>query len=213
VTRAPGGALTRLGAVLAVGLSMVGGATAHAAGPNVVHGGCFLEQIGTDGLSGDTHAAIIGDRSVTTDASGLPIDATVSCWVAVNGAEAPGTRFSYSGPGVQAGADRTSYVAGFTDTVSLCQSVAYADNTTDSTCYVDASPQIPPQAVDDFINYLFTFVDPMPLPVDAIVCPLFGALAGEYPGGLVIDVTGDVTVPDPFGGGTIRLYDCPPYDV
>lgn len=209
--RAPGGAVTRLGAVLAIGLSMVGGATAHAAGPDVVHGGCFLQLTGVGRLSGDTHAAIVGDGSVTTDASGVPIDATVSCWVTVNGVEAPGTRFSYSGPGVQAGADRTSYVAGLTDTVSLCQSVAYADNTTDSTCYADASPQIPPQAVEDFINVLLSFIDPIPL--DPIVCPLFGAVAGEYPGGLAIDVTGDVTVQDPFGGETLRLYDCPPYDV
>jgi hypothetical protein len=96
-------------------------AAAHAAAPHdLIVGGCGWEAEPSTG-GGTTWKGVMYEHSVTTDSTGVPIGATVTCWIAVNGVEAPGTRISYSGFAVQAGVDRFSFTAGEFDPIQMCQ--------------------------------------------------------------------------------------------
>jgi hypothetical protein len=206
-------------AILTFGLAFGGSAivapAAEAASSNVMHGGCFYDTDENDLVTGGQNVGVIGDLSVTTDSTGAPTDATVTCWVEVNYVEAPHTRFSYSGFGVQAGTDRISFTAEPWDLVRECQSVAYVDGTSEpATCDPPVFIQLPPticegcsilEIVFDALNNVFiTYVDP-------VVCPVLVSLAGTYPGGVTIAPDGDVFVPDPLGLQPNPVYDCPPY--
>ena len=99
-------------AALGLGASMLGAPTAHAGNPDVFRGDCFYDTIEGPPNTGDAaYVGVIGDRSITTtgDFPPTPIGATVTCWIEINGAVAPGTTHSYGDiagiPGVQAGAD------------------------------------------------------------------------------------------------------------
>jgi hypothetical protein len=140
----------------------------------------------------------------------------VTCWLEVNGVEAPGTRFGYVGTGVQAGVNPMTYTASNTDDVELCESVLFGDNTTTGdTCFPIDDIQIPPQVLWDAVDTVFAVVN------DAegcnashdecsVVCAQLPRLAGTY-GPVTIGPDGDVYVADPLGLGLNRLYDCPPY--
>ncbi|MDQ1748124.1 MAG: hypothetical protein QOD07_2387 [Frankiaceae bacterium] len=186
-------------------------ASANAAG-DTIRGGCHFDtneqQIATNGQN----EGVIGDVSVTTDSSGAPTGATVTCVIEVNGVKQLGTQHSYTGVGVQAGSDQIVFSAGTNDTVLLCEDVTYADTTTEvENCPAATSQQIPPQPVIDLINGLFAST------IDPVVCPALitlGQLTGGGVAGVVtIDSTGDVSVIDPLGLGINPVYDCPPYVV
>ena len=204
-----------LAIVVAAGMSVLAVPPAGAAGGDVTHGGCFFDTMAQPSYphaNPAVNTGVIGDLSTTKSTeTRMPIGATVTCWIDVNNVEAPGTRFSYSGDGVQAGVNPVSYVANDWDWVVRCQEVTYADGTTDpATCPDPIEIQIPPECIascdilgtiDQFIVYA----------VDPVVCPALSKLAGSYPGGVTIDPTGDVTVPDPLDLFDGPAYDCPPY--
>jgi len=195
-----------LAAVMA-GASALAAPAAHATRPDVIDGGCFFNTV-ADPSTSDVQVGVIGDVSVTRtgDVPFLPIDATVSCWVEVNGVEAPGTRFSYSGPGAQEGADRASYTAADGAIVALCQSVEFADGTSKvEPCPTPLGPfQVPPQPILDLLGATFDFVD-------STACPSLVAVAGTY-GPVTIGPDGDVYAFDPFDLGLNPVYDCPPHE-
>ncbi|MBV9098437.1 MAG: hypothetical protein JO079_10310 [Frankiaceae bacterium] len=157
--RTVGKALVAGTAALTVAV-LVPGASASAFGDSA-RGGCYAATASNDVVTNGQNQGVIGDNSVTTDASGLPTAATVSCSIQVNGVEAPGTRQNYSGTGVQSGMSQVAFTASSTDDVEVCQWVGYADGSTDArTCKPVSQGQVPP------------------LPdVDAAYCP-YGSITG-----------------------------------
>lgn len=161
-------------------------APALAAGGDTITGGCFANVHRDTALTNQQNQGILGDLSVTRDLNG-PVSATVTCFIEVNGTEAPGTRLVADGDGVQANATQIAYAAGPTDVVELCQDVHFADGfDTGLAC----SPTVNVVVVPDDItvppvNRLF------PDLIDPLVCPTLG---------------GDLIV---LG---VVIYDCPPYN-
>jgi len=180
-----------------VGIVAASAPAASAAGPSIT-GGCFL-------VAGSNNTATQGqNQGFVGGASRTSTGATVTCWIQVNGVDAPGTQFSYPGSnGVQAGAWQISYTASSTDTVTECQSVAYDTGvTTPTTCTAVTTAQAPPQAVSDLARTLVNTAEP-------VFCPVLRSLAGNY-GPVTITPDGDISVPDPLGLGYDPVADCPP---
>lgn len=199
-------------AALVLGASAVAVPSAHADLGDMVSGGCFFNTVSSAAVTGDVYDGVIGDWSVTTK-DAAPTGATVTCWVAVNGVEAPGTRFTYSGTGVQVGADPISYEAATGDIVTECELIVFADGVSDYGCPIDhGDPQFPPQFVLDTIAGVLDAVTEAEVTyVDPAVCPVLVAAAGSYPGGITVAPDGDVYVPDPYALGLSPVWDCPPY--
>ncbi len=179
---------------------------AHAAA-DTIDGGCFILAVDLDSVTNFVTSGFLGDVSVTRDGAGLPTGATVTCWIEINGIESSGTRFAATGPGVQAGLIQVGFVRGDTDSIAVCERVAYADGTASATCAPPPDEQgVPPQLLFDAAHGAFESV------VDPVLCPVLASQAGEYPGGLAISSTGDVSVTDPLDvAGTVVAHDCPPY--
>jgi hypothetical protein len=202
--------------VLAILGAVSPAASANSAG-DTIHGGCFFNTDENAVATNGQNQGVIGDLSATTDASGAPTGATVTCFIKVNGTEAPLTRHSYSGTGVQAGSDQILFTADSNATVLLCEDVTYADSTTETEiCPAATSQDIPPQAVIDELNSIFDTLNALEIStVDPVVCPvlvtLHGLTGGGVPGVLEIRADGDVYVADPLGLGINPVYDCPPY--
>lgn len=197
--------------ILVVTLALVAGATVAPTAANAtaaedrIRGGCgFVSDDTVAFATGqETFHGVIDDVSATTTRL-LPTDATVTCWIDVNFVEAPGTRFSYSGFGVQAGADRISYTAAPGDIVVECQSVTFADGATQTGCPAALGPFIlPPPVVTDLIDDSWAWV------ISPVACPLLADLAGTY-GPVTVAADGDIYVPDPLGVGLNPVVDCPP---
>lgn len=190
--------------IVSLGLVSAAAPPAQAAG-ETIRGGCFFAAVATHPtFFNDAAEGVIADVSVTTDAGNNPIQATVSCKIQVNGVDATPT-FTYSGPGVQVGANLLSFLAQEGDSVAICQKVAYGTGTTTAfSCRSVTEAKAPAQAITDVVVSVFSQV------VDPTVCPVLARLAGSYPGGVVITSTGDVFLPDILYFGP--LYDCPPYD-
>jgi len=175
-------------------------------------GGCFYNTVGNDTVTGDRNVGEIGDLSVTTDAAGAATFATVSCWIVVNDVEAPGTRITTSGNGVQAAASLISFAASDGDIVAMCEQYAYADGTTERVCGGLPEQPFPPEWVLYVINAVNGDVLAAEVAyVDPVVCPVLVQLAGSYPGGVTIGPDGDTYLPDPLGLGVNPFWDCPPY--
>ena len=204
---------------LAVGVSVFAALPADAAASNVMRGGCFLNTQGHPLVTGDTQVGVIGDESVTTtgDSPAVPIGATVTCSLKVNGVLVPGTTHSYSDSpvtGIQVGTDPVTYTAGPFDALSLCESVVFADNTAwDEICYaLGDTIQLPPQVVIDTLqaiyDVIFGVVDPFVL--EPVVCSTLVPISGNY-GLVTVAPDGDVYVTDPLVDRDVQLVDCPPY--
>lgn len=181
--------------------------SANAAG-DTTHGGCFFYTDENDFLTSDVHDGVIGDLSVTTDPAGLPTGATVTCYLEVSGVEAPGTRFTYSGTGVQAGIHRITFTAPIYGYVDECEQVTYADGTTEPlSCPPIDTIQFPPQAILDALDGAKLLLAP-------VVCPVLATLGeatdGRVGGAIRIDPDGDLYVAKPIGPEYYRVYDCPP---
>jgi len=188
---------------------------AVAAGGDTIQGGCFYDsdEVVAMNETGGNALGVIGDQSSTRDATGLPTDATVSCQLRFNDVPAPGTTFSYSGFGVQAGVDRISFAIPPNSNESLCQRVVFADGTdTGWTCTLTFVCQCPPPA--DFVEIVHLLLAPVEAVlapyVDPAVCPVLAANAGSY-GPVTIEPDGDVDVLDPLAPRLNPIYDCPPY--
>lgn len=173
-------------------------------------GGCDFSTDRQQAVTGDQNVGVIFDHSATTDPAHAPTGATVECWIVVNGVKVDSTDLVASGFGVQSNYKQISFAAGDGDSVQLCQSVTYADGTTEPPCDEPCGGgecQIPPPLVTQLLNLpndlVIQYVDPE-------VCPRLAKLAGTY-GPITVTADGDVYVPDPlvlFGG---PIYDCPPY--
>jgi len=203
-------------ALLAFGVTAVAAPAVPASaafGSDSFTGGCFFDTDEQATATGGRNVGIIGDLSVTTDSNNAPTFATMSCWIEVNGVEAPGTRLSASGTGVQAGIATISFAAGDGDWIAECEQVVYADGTSDWGCPINhGEGQLPPQFVLDALGFVLDTVTAAEIAyVDPAVCPVFVQLAGSYPAGLVIAPDGDVYLPDPFALGINPFWDCPPY--
>lgn len=185
-------------AVLGVVTTLVIPPAAHASG-ETMDGGCFLIAVNGRGLTNFTMAGVIGDLSVTRDSTG-PTSATVTCWVVINGNEASGSRHSYSGTAVQAGADHVGFsLVGSSDRISLCQQVTYMSGATAQSC-----------------RQLDGLVSASSSALQTLVCPLLVALGVATGGGVAgvaeIGPDGDLYTVDRSGLlGPTLLFDCPPY--
>jgi hypothetical protein len=140
---------------------------AHADPGDTLEGGCaFYTTHLAAALTGGQNEGVIADVSASQEAAGGPSVATVDCWIVVNGIEAPGTRITASGNGIQANAAPVTFTARDADAVEMCQQVTFADGSTwaspDGTnpfCPIDASPQFPPQVVFDELQGVLGVVD------------------------------------------------------
>lgn len=190
-------------AVVLIG-SVLSAPAAHAAA-DTIDGGCVVAVADLHSVTNFATNGFLIDASVTRDDGGMPIGATVTCWIQVNGVESAGTRFASSGPGVQVGLNQVVFVLDQTDSVAVCERVAYADGTTTSSCAAPSEVGVPPQLIFDTIHSAFVAVDP-------VVCPVLAANSGNYPAGVGLSSTGDVVLTDPLDLlGTLVVYDCPPY--
>lgn len=110
----------------AVAMAVVGQGTAAMAdtGDQLI-GGCGLAVAKASPVTGDRFDGVIYEASASLDSTGSPTNAKVSCWVEVNGVEAPFTHLNAGGFGFQEGSLSTSYTATATDTVALCQQVSF----------------------------------------------------------------------------------------
>jgi len=115
-------------AIPAVALTLVAGTSASADPGDTLKGGCGFNTNSQPTLTGGENVGVIYELSLSRHASGLPSTASVACWIEVNGVEAPFTRISASGFGVQEAEALISFTAGPTDTVVECQSVSFADD-------------------------------------------------------------------------------------
>src|SRR5437879_7176990 len=71
-----------------------------------VTGGCGFATVENATLTTGAHDGLIYDLSMAQETNGLPLDATVSCWIQVNGVAQPGTRINVTDnvvPGVEVG--------------------------------------------------------------------------------------------------------------
>jgi len=126
-----------------------------------IRGGCYGYAVSNwvGGQSQDQ--GVIGDSSATTEASGTPVEATVSCMIQVNGVEATAV-YTYSGNGAQAGMNQVAFSASPIDDVEVCQSVVYADGFASGwTCQPIAQASVPSEVAD----------------LDAAYCP-YGSITG-----------------------------------
>ncbi|MDQ1748602.1 MAG: hypothetical protein QOD07_2865 [Frankiaceae bacterium] len=127
--RTVGKALVAGTAAVMVGV-LVPAASANSAG-DTIRGGCYAYAVSNAVATNGQYEGVMGDNSVTTDATGAPTAATVTCAIQVNGIESPSSH-SFSGAGVQAGQDQVVYSASPTDDVEVCQYVTYADGSTEA---------------------------------------------------------------------------------
>ena len=160
---------TALGAVAVSVITLVAPVTvAHADSGDTLKGGCTFDdstQLETSVIGGQ-HEGVIFDLSVSQEAAGGPSVATVECFIMVHGVEAPGTRITATGNGVQANYAPITFTVGDLDTATLCQQVTFADGSTwagpddqNPDCLVEAGPQFPPQFVADTLQAVVTEVD------------------------------------------------------
>jgi len=187
----------------------------HAASAGSIRGGCGYHAEPT---TGDSWSGAIYDVSATFDSTGMPESAVVTCWLTVNGVEAPGTRHSYGDlggvRGVQAGAHSFAYNAGPEDEIGFCIAVAWADGSTDSECPAVQLIEIPPAAVWDVYETLAAAGRDAScdgsIDTCAVLCPALGSVDGTY-GRLTIGPDGDVYLMTPFLPPYHRVLDCAPY--
>jgi hypothetical protein len=167
-----------------------------------IKGGCFFNTDENAVATNGQNQGVIGDLSATTDATGAPTGATVTCVIEVNGIKQTATQHSYSGTGVQAGSDPIVFTADSNATVLLCQDVTYADGSTETEiCPAATSQDLPPQAVIDEINFIFDTVNGVLSGIDtSALCTVTKALAPLDLGGVVvIAADGSLTISDPLG--------------
>jgi len=178
---------------------------AYASPSYTISGGCFFDTSSQAPVTNGDYVGGIGDLSVTQDkATQLPVSATVSCKIAINGLDGPIFSSSDIAPGVQVGADQVSFTASDTDVVQLCQKVEYNGlngfETDPWDCQAQTTLPFPPPVVYDAINDLMRTLEPL-------TCATFAGLAGDY-GGVIIESDGDVIV---SALGNEPINDCPPY--
>lgn len=124
-------------AIPAVALALVAAGTSAGADPgDHLTGGCGFNTQSQATLTGGQYVGMIYELSLSRHASGLPSTASVACWIEVNGVEAPFTRISATGTGVQEAEALISFTAGPTDIAVECQSVSFADDGITSTSCV-----------------------------------------------------------------------------
>jgi len=182
---------TALFGALAAGV-LAAAAPSAVAAPTVLSG-CFYDTYSQSTVDDGTFHGVIGVHAVVRDENGVPATATVGCKIQVNGVDAPGTTFYYTGTGVVAGADPIALTLADTDLATLCQNVDGGV----WECRGSTQLPFPPQEVYDLLFYGIGPEGPDPL-----VCPVLKTL---------LPPQGDVTVPDPLDLGVGLLWDCPPY--
>jgi len=195
-------------ATAAIAIPLV--ASPASASSDQIYGGC---NFATDQppVEGGDYVGVIDDVSATYRGIDIRIGAVVSCKIQVNGVDAPGTTFSYSGYGVQAGANPISFAATEFDSVAECQRVVYQDGLdTGWVCETTTVIQVPPQEIMPIELVLEILNDFLVYSVDPQVCPVLAAHPGTY-GVFTVGPDGDVDAPDPLDLFDGPLYDCPPY--
>lgn len=197
--------------------AVVAAPDAHADDSDFMYGDCGFDSSTEPITTTGTHTGSIGVTSVTTTGYADPrlIGATVTCWIEVNGSVAPGTTHSYGDflgiAGLHYGSDPASFTTtDVLDNVQVCETIAYADSTTDTHCiYNDLV--LPSTRQQQYIRHVGTTVFAI---LDPAVCSQLAPHAGSYPGGVMIGPDGDLYlgIPDPLDLGLNPTYDCPPYN-
>jgi hypothetical protein len=193
-------------AVAALGV-LAGPAPAASAAPgDTIGGGCGYGPLVYVAGSTAPLESVIYDESTTQNVGGAPIQATVHCWIDVNGIAQSDSNLYASGFGAQEGNKPYAVRATPYDVVQVCEAVQFDPDPywTDEGCADVTTIQAPPQAIVDLINFIMDTIDNLPTQVvDPTLCPILKSLAGTY-GPITIDPSGDVY----FGK---LIYDCPPY--
>jgi hypothetical protein len=187
-----------------------------AAAPNVTSG-----PIDTVTVDGTVNIGVMYVLAVSQhQTASLPSDATVTCWIEVNGfqSNAVMTVTDNLVPGVEAGVKQIAFQGAPSDSVVLCQQVTFADGSAwiapDGNVGTDCRPVTRvPVPVSPIVG-LFDVLKQQH--ADPVVCPVLVTLGqdvgGQILGGAVkIDADGDVFVGEPIGPGDIWVYDCSPY--
>ena len=118
-------------AVVATVLTLVAAGTSASADPgDTLLGGCAFNTTENAILTAGQNVGVLFDVSVSREASGLPSTAQVTCWIEVNGVEAPHTRLTESGTGVQVGQRLISFASNDGDVVDQCTQVTFDDGST-----------------------------------------------------------------------------------
>jgi hypothetical protein len=178
--------------------------TAHADFGDTIYGGCGFVTIGSPILPAGQNDGVIYVDALTTEQSTLPSDATLSCWITVNGVEQTATKLTAIDPphtGIESGAKQINFTAADTDVVAECQQVTYADGSTwtapDGSVGTDCRTEN--AGTDNTLG------------CKALV--LLGLrVHGQIFGGLItINPDGDLYLGEPVGPGSIWIYDCPSF--
>jgi hypothetical protein len=112
-------------------VALVGtGTAAHATTGDQLIGGCGVQVSQVSTVAPDRYDGEIFEASLALDGSNSPTGAQVSCWIDVNGVEAPISRLNTGGFADQWGEKSLSYTATSTDVVTLCQQVTFLDGST-----------------------------------------------------------------------------------
>jgi hypothetical protein len=206
------------GAFAATVMAMVTPLTSASADQgDTLTGGCGFDTNQQQTATNGANQGVIYVRAISQEASKAPSTATVSCWIDVNGVEQGGTRLTVTGNGAIVGEQQISFASVDGDAINECQQVTFADGSTwtaadgnvGTDCPAATEVTIPPQAVIDLLNTLFTTV------IDPTLCPeliTLGQLTGGGIAGVVtIGPDGDLSIADPLGLGINPIEDCPPY--
>ena len=90
-------------------------------------GGCYFNTDQNSPVTNDQNVGVIGGLAIALHADGTPSGATVSCWIDVNGTEAPGSRHTFTTPPGVDGPWPLSFSASDRDWVTLCEEVTFDD--------------------------------------------------------------------------------------
>ncbi|MBV9369270.1 MAG: hypothetical protein JO074_05535 [Frankiales bacterium] len=175
-------------------------AAAHADYGDTLLGGCGFVSVQdpTTGLND----AIVYDISFSQHQQIKPSDATVSCWVTVNGTLVPGSTISSTdvpNTGLEAVAAPITFAAADSDVIQVCQKVVYADPST----------WVAPD------GNLGTDCRTAPAGDDPLLCPTLVQLSQLTDGYIFQEIRihpdGDLYLADLVGPGENWIYDCPAY--
>jgi len=193
--------------------------SAHADFGDTFKGGCGFVTAQDGVVTIGSNVGYIYNLSVSEEQSGLPSDATVSCWIAINGNQAtnPLTVTDDTVPGVEAGEKQISFIAdGFDALIQLCQQVTFRDGSTwvapdgstGTDCRDIGEAQVPPQPIIDLLPGLKQAAD---IAVCPVLVTIGNATGHRVLGAVFVNADGDIYLAQPVGTSNIWVYDCPAY--
>ena len=204
--------------VAALAVAGLAAPPASAGQSSAFFGDCGIDSVNQKTVNGDHYqgAIYVFGALYSADPDDMPVSASVTCYVMVDGVPQPGTRVTMPATGAVAGAAVIDFEARDDQIVELCLEVDFLGDDTPTFrrgCgYGAYPPQIPPREVTDLLDLVFAYYeavigygnDPVVEHVDPPLCALLVDKAGTYEL-VTIAPDGDVSV------AGVGLWDCPPY--